>query len=159
MKAVLLILVFASKSLAATYWLEPLVEESATHIAPTPIQRFMAQIEMKRLRECAEAHGFSESVLATYFSAIRIDLGDNAKLTYLVFPSRFGTAFFGAHAISYWLLEQRSDGSLKLLFSGGDDGIKVLSGRSNGLYDIGPFYGKEIGHLRFDGDVYHGKEP
>lgn len=124
MKALLIALIFASQTLATTYWLEPLVEESAKHVTPATIQRSMAQIEKKRLRESAEAHGFSEAIVATSFSSIRVDLGGKAKITYLVFPSRYGTSFLGAHAISYWLLEKKPDGSLKLLFSGSSDRLK-----------------------------------
>jgi hypothetical protein len=159
MKTLLLALFFASQTLAVTYWFEPLVEESAKYVAPATIQRAMAQIEKKRLRESADVHGFSDAVVATYFSAIRVDLGDKARITYLVFPSRYGASFFGAHAISYWLLEKKPDGSVKLLFSGSSDRIDVLSTRSHDFCDIGSYYGDEVDLLRFDGDVYRGEEP
>jgi hypothetical protein len=158
MKAILAVaLIAASRAFGSSFPLERLVEKAAQHIAPAEIQQAMARIESTRLRESAEVHQFSDRTLASYFSAVPIDLGDRRAVAYLVFPSRYSTAFFGAHAISYWLLERRSDGSFRVLLSGADDRIEILPQRSHGRFDINSFYGDSVSRLRFDGNVYQHK--
>jgi hypothetical protein len=154
MKVMLVAAFIASRAIAANYTFESLVADAAQHVAPAEVKQAMARIEGKRLRVSVDVHQFSNRTLASYFSAVPLDLGDKTQVTYLVFPSRYSTAFFGAHAISYWLLQRRADGSFKLLFSGGDDRIEILPERSHGLFDINSFYGDSISHLRFDGNVY-----
>lgn len=156
---VAVVLAVASQSVAATFSFESLVANSAKHIAPTAIQRAMAQFEKERLLELAEVDPAGRSTLTTFFAAVPIDLGDKARTTYLVFPSRYSKAFFGAHAISYWLLEKRADGSFELLFSGSCDQIEILKQRTHGLHDVRSFYSDMVGHVRFNGRAYEAKEP
>lgn len=148
----------APRTLAAEYELGALVDDAAKNIAPPPLQRAMARLESKRLRDTAETHQLSERALATYFSAIPVDLGRRPSLTYLVYPSQYSTHFFGAHAISFWLLEQRPDGSLHLLLSYADDRLRILPERTHGLSDLYSFYGTTRTTHRFDGKVYQSKE-
>lgn len=137
------------------YGLESLVGEGATHPAPRALQQAMRELEKSDLEVCQEARGYSDSEMASSFSAIAIDLGGRSGVKFLVFPSSTRcTAFFGAHAIAFWVMAQDKEGHFTLLLKGREDSVEILRSKHKGLFDIRTHYNSDSSLFRFDGTRY-----
>jgi hypothetical protein len=139
---------------AQSYSLEPLVDEASKHIAPARVQQAMREFEKKKFSDCVMQLQLSKSDQLQYFSSISISIGSSAENYFLVFPSKYCDAFFGAHAHAYWILCQDKLGHFKLLYSGRSDGLEILKTRSNGLKDLLSAYGFTFIILKYDGQSY-----
>ena len=136
---------------AQIYSLEPLVNEATKHPAPIEIQQKMYEIESKNLQECLL---YNQKMPKTnYFSAIKIKIHPTKK-SYLVFPSKYCKAFFGAHAIAYWLFCQNNKGKYVNVYSGKSDGIEIRKNKQSTFNNIESFYGNSSIELTFDTEKF-----
>lgn len=140
--------------LARTYSIEELTNEASAHVAPPNVQKFIAGIEKTTFHECITQLRLSETERNVYFSSIPIAIGPTNSQYYLAFPSRHCSAFYGAHAIAYWVLRMDQSGKCVLLTKGASDGLEILDSKSKGMNDLRSIYGHTFVVFRFDGSKY-----
>lgn len=136
------------------YSLETLFDRAAQHRAPKVLQKAMAALESERLAECAKEIPLTAEQRGSYFSAVRLELGNRRMLSYLVFPSRSCGAFSEESAITFWIVTRNPNGSYSSRYSARGSSVEVLQTRSNGWRDIATFDGDTRTHLRFNGKQY-----
>lgn len=146
---------FISSVLSAqSYGLEELTDDHERHIAPASIQRFVRSTFRKDFRECITDLGADLEDAEHYFGSIQVNLSTRSLPCFAVFPSKYCQAFYGAHAIAYWLITEFKPGRYRLLYEGRSDGFKLRSSSSNGFFDFESGYGKTYTVLRFNGKRY-----
>ena len=114
----------------------------------------MRTIEEKGFNDCIEYVNLSATDRATYFSSLPLELGPKEARHHLVFPSTYCKAFFGAHAIAYWILREDSPSHFTVLYRGRSDGFEVLRTQTKGLFDLESSYGFSFIVLKYDGHTY-----
>ncbi len=135
-------------------WLEPLVDKAAVHVAPPAIQKAMAAVLKADLTDCETQKHLTKQQVSKYFCSIPIDLGINPNKAFLVFPSKYCYAFFGAHSIAFWVVTTSDDILFKVRFSGRHDGLEILESKHNGLFDLRVHTLQGSALLYFDGSMY-----
>jgi len=139
---------------AQTFSLEPLVDDHKLHIAPPSIQSAMRTIEEIDFKDCIRELNLNPTDQATYFSSLPIVLNNRGIHHYLVLPSAYCKAFFGAHAIAYWILQEDSASNFTVLYRGRSDGFEILKSQTNGLFDLKSVYGFTFIVLQYNGKEY-----
>ncbi len=150
----LLLLIAAVPAQAQTFSLEPLVEEHKQHIAPPNIQVSMRKGEKIDFDDCIKDINLSPTDQTTYFSSLPIKLGSKETRHHLVFPSAYCKAFFGAHAIAYWILREESPSEFTVLYRGRSDGFEVLQTKTKEFSDLKSVYGFTFIVLQYNGKEY-----
>ena len=88
-------------------------------------------------------------------AVVPIDLDDDGAQDFLVYPARFCSAIFGAHAVPFWIVKCEKDGGHRVVLSGADDAVRFLKTRTNGLRDIDVIYGlEEPQEYKYDGQLF-----
>jgi hypothetical protein len=146
------LLLFSAPSLLQAYGLEDLNNDAANHVAPKDIQSAMQQFVRSDLQDCIKQIGAAN--LENYFSAIEISIDMQGRKAFLVFPSEYCYAFFGAHAIAYWIIIDDTPNGYRLLYEGRSDGLEIMATYTKGMKDIQSFYGMTYIILKFDGKKY-----
>jgi len=148
------LIVAPALAMAQSYGLEELTNDHAKHIAPLPIQQFMQLAVKSDFNECIQQSGASQDEIDQYFGAVKINLSKKPVNCYAVFPSKWCMAFYGAHAIAYWLIAEVKPGRFQILYSGRSDGFELRKSVSHGYYDFWSGYGRTYTVLRFNGKTY-----
>jgi hypothetical protein len=139
---------------AQEYGLENLNNEANKYVAPVDIQEAMRKFAKTDFVDCTKQKKIEGSEYSTYFSAIPIGIDMHRQPSFLVFPSKYCYAFFGAHAIAYWIIIKNKDNQYKLLYEGRSDGVEILNSQTNGMKDIKSVYNDSYIVLRFNGRKY-----
>jgi hypothetical protein len=142
-------IIFNSCLFADSFSLEVLFNSADKNIAPKSIQLAMGEYEKDNLLNCCNEIELSPSKATLYFSAVKVNLQKDA-VTYIVYPSKYCATFFGAHAISYWLLRENKNNTFSILYAGRSDGIKILPTVTNGYYEIESVYGNSSIILKYN---------
>jgi hypothetical protein len=158
MRAALLGLVlggWTTDALAQIFSFENLSQQ-ARH-APDNIVTAMQKLVPDEIADCQKQLHASNDDMHHYFTATPVDLKAD-KQTLLVLPSNYCYAFFGAHAIGFWLFEMRDKGP-KLLLSGVQDAMEVKPRKTGGMPEIMTYYGSsEVHRYRYKGGIYVERE-
>lgn len=144
--------VTADASAATLYSFEQL--QAAPQPLPRAIREILAESEAARLRDCQQQLGASDEQMASYFTAVKVDLGGAAPAALLALPTQYCYAFIGARAISFWLFLNAPAQPPKLVMSGRREALQVLDSSSLGLPDLAVFYGSKSIQYRYDGERY-----
>ena len=147
-----LLLVVTIPSLVQAYGLEELNNEADKHVASKDIQSTMQQFVKNDLKDCMKQIGATKS--EKYFLAVEIPIDKRNRKAFLVFPSQYCYAFFGAHAIAYWIIIDDATNGYRLLYEGRSDGLEIMDTYTNGMKDIQSDYGMTYIILKFDGKKY-----
>lgn len=148
-----LLLILTLPSLVQAYGLEELNNEADKHVASKDIQSAMQQFVKNDLNDCIKQIGVASP--DKYFSAIQISLDMRNRKAFLVFPSQYCYAFFGAHAIAYWIIIDDAPNGYQLLYEGRSDGLEIMDTYTNGMKDLQSDYGRTYIILKFDGEKYN----
>jgi len=151
-----LVLAFLPLSVHAgeQFWLERLSQNATAHRAPPALQREMAGTEHKDVKDCQEQLGYTDERMANYFAAVRFRVADDSRPVFLVFPSGYCFAFFGAHSVEFWIVAQNRNGTFKKLLTARQDGVEILPSKRHGMHDLRSHYNNETRVYRFDGIIY-----
>jgi hypothetical protein len=144
----------ASATASQIIELWPLVDASAIYPAPKEIQDTLVKLEKESLASCQQDSGLPATQNGQFFSAKKISLGSGPGKYYLVFPSAPCTEYFGAHSVQFWLVAMGAGRTVKVLLSARQDGLRILSRRHRGMFDIQLRYNGEVQTLAFDGVKY-----
>jgi hypothetical protein len=153
MKAILvfIIVLFVSAPIQAAqnYVFETLVEQAQP--LPSNILKVLRESEAESWKDCRRQLDLSNDDMARYFTAIPISL--SRKKGTLVLPTKYCYAFFGAHAVSFWVF--LTDGTEpKLVLSGRQDGLRVLDTEVQGLAIVETYYGTTTTQFLYNGNSY-----
>lgn len=147
------LLFFSTPPLLQAYGLEELNNEANRHIAPEGIQRAMLQFVKSDLQDCIKQIGVANS--EKYFAAVEISIDIGNGKAFLVYPTEYCYAFFGAHAIAYWIIIDDVPNGYRLLYEGRSDGLEILDAYTNGMKDIQSYYGETYIILKYNGKKYN----
>ncbi|WP_428313315.1 hypothetical protein [Hydrocarboniphaga sp.] len=146
--------VAAHASAATLYSFEQLQATSQPQPPPAAIRTALAESEAAKLRDCQQQLGASDEQMASYFTAVKVDLGGATPPALLVLPTKYCYAFIGARAISFWLFLNAPAQPPKLVMSGRREALQVLDSSSHGLPDLAVFYGSKSIQYQYDGERY-----
>jgi hypothetical protein len=138
----------------AQYGLEELSDDADKHVATDDIQLAMRTFVKRDFIDCTKQTNIVAPEYYKYFSAIPIDINKKQQPSFLVFPSKYCRAFFGAHAIAYWIITKDKQNHYRLLYEGRSDGIEILNTYTKGMKDIRSDYGNTYIILKFTGRKY-----
>jgi hypothetical protein len=148
------LLLFVSAAEAQVYGLEELNMAAGQHVASKDLQGFMEKAVSHDLQDCSSELQLDKTQRSTYFAAIAITLDVRKRQSFLVFPSQYCMAFFGAHAIAYWIVSKDSSKGYRLLYEGRSDGVELLQTFSHGKKDLRSAYGSTYIALKYNGNTY-----
>jgi hypothetical protein len=150
----ILFLLFPAMLSAQSYGIESLADSHKANIAAPTLQKFMKSAVKQDFRDCLHDAEISKSEAETYFGAVKIKLSTKSFPCYVVFPSKYCMAFFGAHAIAYWLVAEDKPNHFRILYKGRSDGFDIKKSSSNGFYDFWSGYNQTYSVWRFNGIKY-----
>lgn len=139
---------------AQVYGLEELNDSSSHYMASKDLQRFLQKSIRHDLDACATECHLTPKQRSSYFAAVPISIDNHNKKAFLVFPSQYCSAFFGAHAIAYWIIAEGTPNNYRFLYEGKSDAIELLDTYSHGKKDLRSHYGSSYIVLRFNGKKY-----
>ena len=137
--------------LAQQYWFEDLDIDAAKHVAAADIQKAMRDLTKEDFIDCSKENS---AVGSEYFSAISIDIDIHHQPSFLVLPTKYCSAFHGAHAFAYWIIKKDKHNNYRLLYEGRSDGIFILKTYTKKMKDIRSDYGNTYIILKFNGTKY-----
>jgi hypothetical protein len=147
-------LFLAQESYAAQiYGLEGLMDSREQINPPLVISALVRKKEKKELDYCQKDKHYTEKEMEDFFGAVCLNLNDDGKNDYLLFPKRYCLNMFGAHAIPYWIVLSSAKG-YRLVKAGATDAVKVPDSKTNGTRDIVEIYGQEETKYVSDGKKY-----
>jgi hypothetical protein len=141
-------------SFAQTYGLESLTNEHRHYIAPAKLQAFMRLSLKSEFLNCIKYSKASKSERENYFGAIKIDISKRYQTCWAVFPSKYCSVFFGAHAITYWIVLEQKPGNYTILYDGHSDGFDIQGKCTNGFRDFKSQYNNTFTYMQFNGSKY-----
>lgn len=150
----LLLLAPASALWAQEFDLGVMKRGAASHVAPAGLRGHLAAEMKPDLDRCIAEKEWGLTRGEDFFAAVQLSLGKPADLTYLVFPSTFCPAFFGASSVPYWIVSAESGGTYRTIRSGATHRVRVLRTRTHGFRDIEELYGEEPSVFRYNGRDY-----
>ncbi len=153
-RLILVLLLFSTPSYAQTYGLEELNDKADKYVATTDIQEAMRNFVKNDFIDCTKQKNIVGDDYSKYFSAVPIEINNQNQQSFLVFPSKYCYAFFGAHAIAYWIITKDDQYKYKLLYEGRSDAVELLSTFTKGMKDIRSIYGYSFIVLKFNGRKY-----
>ena len=152
--AIAVVLLLAQESHAAQIFrLEELTDTKKQIKPPLVVSALVRKKEKKELDYCQKDKHYTAKEMEDFFGAVLLNLNDDAKVDYLLFPKRICLNMFGAHAIPYWIVLSSAKG-YRLIRAGTTDAVKVLDSKTNGTRDIVEIYGQEETKYVFDGKKY-----
>lgn len=140
-----------------TYSLEQLGNTAQQYPASSELRGYMLSLSDHRaeLLRCKEEKRWGLENVADFFAAREIKLSDSPHPAYLVFPAKYCPAFFGAHAVAFWIVQKTPDEKYVELHSYVTDSVAILDKRTNAYRDIATTYGFEKPkRFRFNGKRY-----
>jgi hypothetical protein len=148
---VFIIIIFSSVPIDAAqdYVFETLT--ASVHPVPSDISIFLLSSEAEAVKDCQRQLKLTNKEMANYFTAVSIRL--SKKKGTLVLPTKYCYAFFGAHAVSFWIFIT-DDPTPRLILSGRQDGLRISDDEANGLPIIETFYGATSTRFIYNGDRY-----
>lgn len=140
---------FNSCLFADSHSLEVLFNSADKNIASKSIQLALGEFEKDNLLNCCNEIELPRSKATDFFSAVKVNLQKDT-VTYLAYPSKYCATYFGAHAISYWLLRANENNTYSILYAGRSDGITILPTITNGYHEIESVYGNSSINLKYN---------
>ena len=130
------------------------IEARAFEIAPAPIQRLIETSTSADFSDCMTQLGLSQTLAASYFGSVPLRLSDTGREAWLILPNEYCIAYFGAHAISYWLVERSGQRQFRILHAGRQDALVLTDEHHHGYCDLVEVYGDLHKRYRYDGSTY-----
>jgi len=154
----ILLLIPISSFADSTFWLEQLTDNASKYTASPELQNAMASATETDFKDCQSQLKLSKKKSSKYFSAIPINISNKNTATFLVFPSQYCYAFFGAHSIQFWVISKNSNNSYNILLSARQDGVEILTDTTNDYANLKVHYNSEQATFYFDGKSYNEKQ-
>jgi hypothetical protein len=152
--AIAVLLLIAQESYAASiFGLESLMDSKEQVTPPLAISALVRKKEKKDLDDCQRDKHYTAKEMEEFFGAVTLNLNDDGKDDYLIYPKKYCFNMFGAHAIPYWVVMSSTKG-YRLVKSGSTDAVKVLDSKTNGTSNIVDIYVSEETKYVFDGKKY-----
>lgn len=155
----LLTLLLCLPSFAAEKFnLGELMAQAQKYPAPAKLRVQLASVPINHnaLLRCKADKQWGLENIESFFAAKPIILTAKRNPIFIVFPTTYCPEFFGAHAISFWVMEQLPDGSYKELFYDSSDFLVIHNKKTNGYKDLSTLYGFDtVRFVHFDGKEYH----
>jgi hypothetical protein len=148
------LLLSSTPSYAQIYGLEELNDKADKYVATADIQEAMRRFVKEDFIDCTKQKNLKGDEYSNYFSAIPIEINKHNQQSFLVFPSKYCYAFFGAHAIAYWIITKNDQNQYKLLYEGRSDAVELLSTFTKGMKDLRSIYNYSFIVLKFNGRKY-----
>lgn len=147
-------LLIAQESYAASiFGLESLMDSKEQITPPPAISALVKKKEKKDLDDCQKDKHYTAKEMEEFFGAVILNLNNDGKDDYLLYPKKYCSNMFGAHAIPYWVVMSSAKG-YRLVKSGGTDAVKILDSKTNGTNDIVNIYGSDETKYVFDGKKF-----
>jgi hypothetical protein len=117
------------------------------------IRKALLATEAEEFQDCQRQIGFTNSQMEDYFTAIGIGLNAGKGQGLLVLPTKYCDAFFGAHAIAFWVF-LTGPNNPRLVLTGRQDALEVSDSTVNGLANLTSYYGGTATHFVYNGKHY-----
>ncbi|WP_417914486.1 hypothetical protein [Candidatus Electronema sp. JM] len=151
---VVIAILSVSTAMAQVYGLEELTENADKNVASINLQIFMQNAVKRDLQDCSSELHLTKRQRNMYFSSVTIPLDTHNRRSFLVFPSRDCGAFFGAHAVAYWIVSEDTSNKYRMLYKGMSDFVEIMQTSSYRKKCLRSFYGVTYIILKFDGKKY-----
>jgi hypothetical protein len=156
MKAIIIaILILLAQEVYAVneFGLEGRMESKEPDAPPPAIAELVRKKEKKDLNICQKEKRYTKKDMQEFFGAAAINLNDDLKDDYILYPKKYCGIMFGAHAIPYWIVMSSPNG-YRLVMAGGTDAVTILDTKKNGARDIVETYGETETKFVFYGKKY-----
>lgn len=147
----LLAVLSTGASAATSYRFDELSQQRQP--VPADVNAVIKGLASEDIEDCQEQLGLTAQQMQSYFTAHPVNLPGSKAQAVLVLPTQYCYAFFGAHAMSFWLFLVEPSG-LRLVLSNRQDALEVKGTTRNGLPEISTYYGASETKYRFDGEQY-----
>lgn len=156
MKAIIIaiLILLAQEAYAVDeFGLEGRMESEAPDAAPPAVSDLVRKSEKKNLNICQKEKHYTKKDMQEFFGAAVLNLNNDGKDDYILYPKKYCGILFGAHAIPYWIVIS-SPNSYRLVMAGGTDAVTFLDTKTNGARDIVETYGETETKFVFNGKKY-----
>jgi len=155
MKAVLASLaatLFSTCAVAGTtYSFEELAGQR--HKVPAVVDAMLRNSVTGALEDCQKQLGFGKKQMESYFTSKAVELPGSTVDALLVVPTQYCYAFFGAHAVAFWLFLIEPSGP-RLVLASTQDALEVKNEGANGLPNVSTYYGTSETKYQYNGQQY-----
>lgn len=145
---------FSPASGVAHYAFEATIEARDLDIAPVSLQQYMVAATGSEFHDCVGQLGLSDTLSASYFGSVALPVSDTGRKSWLILPGEACYAFFGAHAIEFWVVERTDENQFRILHTGRQDALTLSDDFHNGYRDLVQHAGETAQRLRFNGSNY-----
>lgn len=156
MKAIIIaiVILLAQEAYAVDeFGLEGRMESKALDTPPLSISELVRKSEKQNLNICQKEKRFTKKDMKDFFGAAILNLNNDGKDDYILYPKKYCGIMFGAHAIPYWIVMSSPNG-YRLIMAGGTDVVTILDSKTKGARDIVETYGETETKFVFDGKKY-----
>lgn len=135
------------------FGLEGRMDSKTPDTPPPAVSELVRKSEKKNLDICQKEKHYSKKDMKEFLGAAVLNLNDDGKVDYILYPKKYCGIMFGAHAIPYWIVMSSPNG-YRLVMAGGTDVVTILDSRTKGARDIVEIYGETETKFVFNGKKY-----